>query len=372
MLNGLRRSFQRHGSPAQDSNRPPWSCDVAPGAATSPLELRRRPSNCEVAAGAATSPLELRGRALTAAMCRQISHPSRRGRAAANRPDIRRALRANRTAARGRGWRSASTSRCRQRAPAAYVNRCHGWRPARSLATGCHPVAVGRAYAQGQPWPCARPLTVRPGRPLSGVDGAVASSAFGIQVRYSGLKTVSLTAVVLDVRIARTLTLDPSQHTRLGTRRVTSGWRVYSRIVASLTNTSSMTVASTLSGLRPWRDRISIARGCSQRDDPRCVGARTHQGDRASRRAGEMAVGYDGQHDWGFRQAVERARRYDQHRARPLVLMAGSRIERHEIDRCRRFHPSSSPPNGLDSSHSQSSAVVLAEPSHWANSSSSV
>jgi hypothetical protein len=36
-------------TPSGVRHRRPWSCDVAPGAATSPLELRRRPWSCEVA-----------------------------------------------------------------------------------------------------------------------------------------------------------------------------------------------------------------------------------------------------------------------------------------------------------------------------------
>gem|GEM_PF-221717 len=105
MLNGLMRSFQRHGSPAQDArlktqdsladrHRRPWSCDVAPGAATPPLELRRRPSSCDVAPRAAMSRL-----------------PSGHGRAGTTRPDIRRSLRANRTAARTHDRRNSRAGR---------------------------------------------------------------------------------------------------------------------------------------------------------------------------------------------------------------------------------------------------------------------
>jgi len=57
MQDALQSEGSRRSRPECRPLRRTQSCDVAPRAATSPLELRRRPSSCEVAARTASSPL---------------------------------------------------------------------------------------------------------------------------------------------------------------------------------------------------------------------------------------------------------------------------------------------------------------------------
>ena len=100
-------------------------------------------------------------------------------------------------------------------------------------------------------------------------------------------------------------------------------------------------------------------------------GAGSFQGDGEAGRAGEIAAGGDGQDDRRAGEAIKRPGRDDQHRPRALLLMAGRRVQGHEIN-VAALHYKSSLPVGRPSSHCRSSSLTAAEASHWASSSSRV
>lgn len=99
--------------------------------------------------------------------------------------------------------------------------------------------------------------------------------------------------------------------------------------------------------------------------------AHSHQRDRETGSACEIAAGRDRQYDGNAGQTIERRRLDDQNRARALLFVSLGRIEGDEIDIPAIHHNSSLPTDGA-SSHCRSSADKGAVASHWASSSSSV